>query len=75
MDYLSKHAAHVFIALSRVALGDIDRARQIFAEVVASSSNLILDFISEQELYSAAEVTDLLIKLLAVANMPQGMSA
>ena len=66
--------SRIYRAASRVALGDIDRARQIIAEAIASAPDLTAKFVRENELYRDPEVTRTLIERLTAAGLPQGAS-
>ena len=64
--------SRIYRAASRIALGDIDRARQIIAEAVASAPDLTTEFVREKEMYRDPEVTRTLIERLTTAGLPQG---
>ena len=66
--------SRIYRAASRVALGDIDRARQIIAEAIASAPDLTAKFVRENELYRDPEVKRTLIERLTAAGLPQGAS-
>ena len=66
--------SRIYRAASRVALGDIDRARRIITEAVASAPDLTAGFVSKQEMYRDPEVTRTLIERLTTAGLPQGAS-
>ena len=66
--------SRIYRAASRVALGDIDRARHIIAEAVASAPDLTAGFVSKQEMYRDPEVKRTLIERLTTAGLPQGAS-
>jgi adenylate cyclase len=66
--------SRLYRAASRVALGDIDRARRIIAEAVASAPDLTTEYASQQEFYRDPEVTRTLIERLTTAGLPQGAS-
>jgi adenylate cyclase len=66
--------SRLYRAASRVALGDIDRARRIIAEAVASAPDLTMEYASQQEFYRDPEVTRTLIERLSTAGLPQGAS-
>ena len=63
--------SRIYRAASRVALGDIDRARHIIAEAVASAPDLTAGFVRENETYRDSEVTRTLIERLTTAGLPQ----
>ncbi len=63
--------SRLYRAASRVALGDIARARDIVAEALASAPDLTAEFVREQELYRDPEVKRLLIERLTTAGLPQ----
>jgi class 3 adenylate cyclase/Tfp pilus assembly protein PilF len=65
--------SRLYRAASRVALGDIDRARRIIAEAVASAPDLTTEYVSRQETYRDPEVTRTLIERLTAAGLPRGM--
>jgi len=64
--------SRLYRAASRVALGDIDRARRIIAEAVASAPDLTTEYVSQHETYRDPEVTRVLIARLTAAGLPQG---
>jgi adenylate cyclase len=63
--------SRLYRAASRVALGDIDRARQIVAEALAAAPDLTADYIQQGEFYRDHAVKRLLIDRLAEAGLPR----
>lgn len=64
--------SRLYRAASRVALGDVERAREIVTRALASAPELSADFIRSQETYRDPEVTRLLIERLTDAGLPDG---
>ncbi len=64
--------SRIYRAASRVALGDIERARKLVAEALASAPELTTEYVSQQETYRDPEVTRTLIERLTAAGLPQG---
>ncbi len=65
--------SRIYRAASRVALGDIERARKLVAEALASAPELTTEYVSQQETYRDPEVTRTLIERLTAAGLPQGV--
>jgi adenylate cyclase len=63
--------SRLYRAASRVALGELDRARQIVVEALAASPDLTTDFIERGESYRDPAVKRPLIERLAVAGLPR----
>jgi TolB-like protein len=63
--------SRLYRAASRVALGDLDRARQIVAEAMAVTPDLTADYIQQYEFYRDRAVKRLLIDRLAEAGLPR----
>ena len=63
--------SRLYRAASRVALGDLDRARQIVAEALATNPDLTTDYIQQRETYRDPTVKRLLIDGLAEAGLPR----
>jgi adenylate cyclase len=63
--------SRLYCAASRVALGDLDRARQIVAEALAANPDLTADYIQQREFYRDRSVKHLLIDRLIAAGLPQ----
>ncbi len=63
--------SRIYRAASRVALGDIERARKLVAEALASAPELTTEYVSQQETYRDPEVTRTLIERLTAAGLPQ----
>jgi adenylate cyclase len=63
--------SRLYRAASRVALGDLDRARQIIAEALATNPDLTTDYIQQRETYRDLTVKRLLIDRLAEAGLPR----
>lgn len=63
--------SRVYRAASRIALGRIDRARQIIAEAIASVPDLTVGFVNEYEMYRDPQVKKTLIDRLIAAGLPQ----
>ena len=64
--------SRLYRAASRVALSDVERAREIVTRALASAPELSADFIRSQETYRDPEVTRLLIERLTDAGLPDG---
>ena len=64
--------SRLYRAASRVALGDVERAREIVTRALASAPELSAVFIRSQETYRDPEVTRLLIERLTDAGLPDG---
>jgi len=62
--------SRLYRAASRVALGDLDRARQIIAEALAAAPDLTIGYIQQHELYRDRSVKRLLIDRLVEAGLP-----
>jgi adenylate cyclase len=63
--------SRLYRAASRLALGDLDRARQIIAEALAATPDLTTDFIQRGECYRDSTMKRLLIDRLAEAGLPR----
>jgi adenylate cyclase len=63
--------SRIYRAASRVALGDIDRARHIVAEALAAAPDLTTDYIQQSEYYQDRAVKRLLADRLAEAGLPR----
>jgi len=63
--------SRLYRAASRVALGDLDRARKIVAEALATNPDLTTDYIQQRETYRDPTVKRLLIDRLAEAGLPR----
>ena len=62
--------SRLYRAASRVALGDLDGARQIVAEAVAAAPDLTTDYIERMEYYREDGVKGQLIDRLVAAGLP-----
>jgi class 3 adenylate cyclase/tetratricopeptide (TPR) repeat protein len=62
--------SRLYRAAARVALGDLDRARQIVAEALAAAPDLTINYI-EKECYRDRSVKRLLIERLVAAGLPR----
>jgi class 3 adenylate cyclase/Tfp pilus assembly protein PilF len=63
--------SRLYRAASRIALGDIDRARQILAEALAAAPDLTADYVRRFECYRDSEMKQLLVERLIQAGLPQ----
>jgi TolB-like protein/tetratricopeptide (TPR) repeat protein len=63
--------SRLYRAASRVALGDLDRARQIVAEALAATPDLTTDYIQQYEFYRHRAVKRMLIDRLVEAGLPR----
>jgi tetratricopeptide (TPR) repeat protein len=63
--------SRLYRAASHVALGNLDRARQIVAEALAAAPDLTTDYIQKGEFYRDPAVKRLLIDRLAEAGLPR----
>ncbi len=61
----------LYRAASRVALGHLERARQIVAEALAAAPDLTTNYIQQYEFYRDRTVKRLLIDRLAEAGLPR----
>jgi class 3 adenylate cyclase/tetratricopeptide (TPR) repeat protein len=62
--------SRLYRAASRVALGDIDRARQIVAEALTVTPDLTTNYIQQYEFYRDRAVKRLLVERLVKAGLP-----
>jgi adenylate cyclase len=63
--------SRLYRAASRVALGHVDRARQIVAEALAAAPDLTISYIQQKECYRDRGVKRLLIDRLVAAGLPR----
>ncbi len=63
--------SRLYRAAASVALGDLDRARQIMAEAVAAAPDLTVDFVQRYESYRDPAMKRLLIDRLVEAGLPR----
>jgi len=70
LPFQTRHS-RLYRAASRVALGQVDRARRIVAEALASTPELTANYIEQFELYYDTAVKRLLIDRLAEAGLPR----
>jgi adenylate cyclase len=62
--------SRLYRAASRVALGHVDRARQIVAEALAAAPDLTINYIQQKECYRDRSVNRLLTERLVAAGLP-----
>jgi class 3 adenylate cyclase len=63
--------SRLYRAASRVALGGLDRARQIVAEALAAAPDLTVIYVEQNELYRDREMKRLLVERLVEAGLPR----
>ncbi len=64
--------SRLYRAASRMALGDVDRARRLVAEAVAENPGLTADYVLGNEHYQDADVMRTLLDRLRAAGLPDG---
>lgn len=63
--------SRLYRAAARVALGDLDRARQIVAEALAAAPDLTIAYVQHNECYRDRGVKRLLVDRLVAAGLPR----
>ncbi len=62
--------SRLYRAASHIALGNLDRARRIVGEALATAPDLTIDYIEQKECYRDSGVKKLLVERLATAGLP-----
>ncbi|MFC6585374.1 adenylate/guanylate cyclase domain-containing protein [Sulfitobacter aestuariivivens] len=67
--------SRLYRAASRVARGDVPRARALVAEVLADDPILTTEYVAQQELFKDPEIMNTLLERVRTAGLPDAVSA